>query len=96
MSIASKTGLRLGTSKSNLNLGETIKELKKYEEEEKEDEEGCLSRAAGWAPHLSRVVMEKEEPTRKVRNTMQCRQFLVGFGKSSCNQLCFPGRLERI
>lgn len=74
---ASKIGLGLGASKSNLSVGrEGQRTKKKEEEEEKKEEEGCLSEAAdraGRASPSNQGSDGEEEPTKKVGSAVHCR-----------------------
>lgn len=73
---ASKIGLGLGASKSNLSAGREGQRTKKEEEEEKKEEEGCLSEAedrAGRASPSNQGSDGEEEPTKKVGSAVHCR-----------------------
>lgn len=81
---APQTGLGLEASKSNLSAGRGAQRTKENEEEEEEkeekrkEEEGCLSSTAVGSrqvgsPHLSKVLMGTEAPTKKVGSAMHCR-----------------------
>jgi len=82
---ASKTELGLGASRSNCSAGRGGQRKKEKKEEEKEEEDEERKEEKGYlfdtavgsrqvrSPHPSKVVMEKEEPTKKVGSTMHCR-----------------------